>query len=345
MIDSGIFQLIVELAGINALSEFFASLSDLNQAAMNTLSIVGVFTLIFGVLQCFFGYKLIKLWCGFVGFLLGCLAGVVIASAVVGSGVETPEFIILLIIFSLGLLGGLLAYRAYIVGVFLYAFTAAFLVGFSLVSLIFNSVRIGLITGLLLGIAMGVVSVMYRRFWIIIATSISGGISAGAGFMMIIQSNDPILSLIIPVVFIVAGFFIQHKTVKKEVAPAAGQAAPLYVVANTSPPPASAVYPPVQPQYTPAGQTPIVPAETQYAPVMQTPVPTAEQSYAPVVDPYAPAVDPHAPSGDSYAPAGSNTPIDPMYAPVEPPGPPAEPPIPPEVILDPPAEQPGSPDS
>jgi len=334
MNDLGISQLLAELAEIRGLSELFASFSDLSQSVKDTLSLVGVFTLIFGVLQCFFGYKLIKLWCAFIGFVLGCIAGAAIAAAIVASGLETPGLIVVLIMFTMGMLGGLLAYRAYIVGVFLYAFSAAFLVGFALISLITNSIYIGLIAGLLMGIAMGVIAAIYRRFWIIAATSVSGGISAGAGFMLIIQNADPVLSFIIPVVFIIAGFFVQYKTTAKD----AGKPAK-NIAASTAP----AAYPAVPPQGYPPDPSQVYPPAASVQP--ETYVPPAPPQGYPTASPqpYSPPPPPPA------APLQPNPPVpvqppapDPVQSPTPPPAqtsaqPPAQSPVPP------PAQSPATP--
>jgi len=276
-----VFRYLVELAGIRELSEFFATLQG--QDLQTTLSVVGVFTLIFGVLQCFFGYKLIKIWCAFVGFLLGCAGGIIIA-AMVSASVQTPIYIVLLIIFTVGLLCGLLAHRLYIVGVFIYAFAAAFMVGFALVSLITDSVYVGLIVGLLAGIAMGVVAVLFKRAIIIVATSVYGGVTAGAGFMMIIQNTDPLLGFIIPAVFIIAGLFVQFKTVGKEAGKPAKAAA---ATAATAAPPG---YPAAPPQgfardpyqsYIQSAPTAPLPSYPQTPPIAPPPQFTPEPPIAP----------------------------------------------------------------
>jgi len=254
--DLDISRLLTELLTINDLSGFTTYFQALDQTVKNTLSIVGVFTLIAGLLQCFLGFKLLRVWCAFVGFLIGGLIGVVLAATVIASGAEASGIIGILFIVGLGLLGALIAYKLYLVGVFVYAFVAAFSVGFILLGLITDSIIAGLIAGLMAGITMGIVAVVYRRFWIIVATSVSGGISAGTGFLMMIQSTDPLLGLIIPLVFIIAGFIVQNKTVPKT----AGL--PLRRPAGVSGPnmayraPPASPYPPVNAPYFPPGHQP-----------------------------------------------------------------------------------------
>ena len=211
MIDSGIFQLIVELAGINALSEFFASLSDLNQAAMNTLSIVGVFTLIFGVLQCFFGYKLFRFWCSFVGFMIGAIIGLIIV--LIGYFTESNTAMIFggILALALGILGAVVAFKAYSIGVFIYFFVSAYPIGFFIVGSIANSAAAGFAAGVITGIIMGIIGFKYREFWIVLATSLSGGVSTGIGVLLIMHSTNGIIGIVISVVLLVAGIVIQRR--------------------------------------------------------------------------------------------------------------------------------------
>ena len=171
------------------------------------------------------------------------------------------------------------------------------MVGFALVSLITDSVYVGLIVGLLAGIAMGVVAVLFKRVIIIVATSVYGGVSAGAGFMLIIQNTDPLLSFIISAVFIIAGLFVQFKTVGKE----AGKPtkAAVTAIAATAPP----EYPAAPPQGYPQGSsqsyiqsfpTAPLPSYTQTPPIAPPPPFTPEPPVAPppIYTPEPPAAPP-----------------------------------------------------
>ena len=217
MNDTGlqIFELLVTLAGIEQLSELLASLHELDQGIKNTLSVVGVFTIIFGVMQCFFGFKLFKLWCGFIGFLVGGLVGLLLLVSGLFTGTVVMNIIGLVVLILLCVTGAFIAYKAYLVGVFIYTAATAFLIGFIVLGLITNSVHTGLIGGLAAGVLLGVIAIIYRRFWIIATTSVTGGITIGTSLMLILQSSESILSFLIPLVFIIAGFIIQYKTVKK----------------------------------------------------------------------------------------------------------------------------------
>lgn len=79
-----------------------------------------VVTLIFALLQCFFGYKLLRAWITFVGFLIGFFLGMIISGALGASG-----YVPVIVGIIAGILIALLAFKIYLVGVFLYCGTIA----------------------------------------------------------------------------------------------------------------------------------------------------------------------------------------------------------------------------
>ena len=235
MIELGVFQLLVELAGIHQLTEWFDSLQGLDEM---TLLVIGIVTLIIGLLQCFCGYKLIKMLCGFVGLIIGCFLGAAVAAALAGVVPEGAMILVtILCVVLLGITGAFIASRAYIVGVFLYAFFAAFFAGYILFALITSSALVGLIAGLIAGVALGVVAVVFRRFWVISASSIQGGITAAYAAMLLLQSDNLPLHLGLTFGLIAAGFVVQFLTTKKKVkAPVAVTVVnPVYAAAITTP--------------------------------------------------------------------------------------------------------------
>ena len=222
----GIFRILIELEGIRELANY---IDGLDQAAKNILPIVGAIVCAYGILQCFLGYKLFKFWCGVVGLFIGILIG----EAVVTSGVltNTPGayLIGLLIILFFAIIGAFVAYRAYLVGLFIYSFAAAFLIVFYLVEFFVGSPLAALITGIIAGIVMGVVAVIFKKFWIIISTSVYGGISICTGMMMIMLTAELGWLFIVPPVFAIAGFLVQYFTVNKAKKVNASVPQPVYV--------------------------------------------------------------------------------------------------------------------
>jgi len=267
----GIFQLLVELAGIHQLSELLTNYHDLAQNVKNALSVVGVFTVIFGILQCFLGYKLFKFWCGLIGLLFGGMLGLFIAASGVFSGSAIAGVIGLLVVVLLAIIGAYAAFRLYLAGLFIYAFFAAFLVGFFLFAIITDSTILGLYAGFIAGVVFGVIAVIHHRFWIIVTTSVSGGMTVGSSLVMVLQSTDSPWVYIMPVLFIIAGFIVQTQTVKKGASKASKDGASItnpLVYAPAPPPPAYPPYPGTEPPVSPQDGT------TQYDPDAPTvPIP------------------------------------------------------------------------
>ena len=286
----GIFRIFIELEGIHELASY---LDNLSPAVKNILPIIGAIVCIYGLLQCFLGYKLFKFWCGVVGLLVGVLVG----EAIVTSGVltNTPGAYLLglLIILLLALTGAFVAYRAYMVGLFLYSFIAAFLIVFYLIMFFIGSPIAGLITGIIAGVAMGVVAVIFKRFWIIVSTSVYGGISVCTGMMMILLSADLGWFYVLPPVFAVAGFIVQHNTVKKTKKAGAATTHQVYVT-HVAP-----AYPESQQQTPPVSNTTAVPPQ-------EPPQPPAAAAPTEVPHTIAPPETPPA-AAPTEAPPSDNT--------------------------------------
>jgi len=258
-----VFAFLVELAGIKELSELINSLDGMDQATKDFFSVIGVISCIFGLLQCFFGYKLFKFWCSVTGFLVGGSIGMAISASGTFAGSPAAGLIGLLVIIVFGCIGSFLAYKAYLVGLFIYAFFAAFLIVSVITAIITNSIIIGLGVGISAGIALGIVAVIHRRFFIILVTSIFGGISICSGLMMVIQSTELGWAFLIPLLLMVAGFFVQNMTVKKGNEKSGKfYATPVTQIYPAQPPP---VYPPEQQPVQQPEQQPVQPQEAPVA--------------------------------------------------------------------------------
>ena len=79
-----------------------------------------VITLVLALLQCFFGYKLLRGWIALIGFLVGFFLGYVVASRLGATG-----YIPLIVAIIAGILLSIIAFKIYLVGVFIYCGTIA----------------------------------------------------------------------------------------------------------------------------------------------------------------------------------------------------------------------------
>ncbi len=149
------------------------------EAFFNTLQTqIGILSLGFGgilsLIQCFFGYKLRKLWIVCAGFLIGFGVGAPVGALLL----PTNEYTLLLTILiglGSGILLALAAFKLYRAGMFLYSLYIVFIA----VSGLFPDkfAWVGLIIGLAAGIAAGVLTLHFLRPFIICTTAVGGGIS------------------------------------------------------------------------------------------------------------------------------------------------------------------------
>ena len=265
-INATVFGFFEELGGIAELSEFFAYLDSFDQSIKDAFSVIGLIICFVGLLQCFLGYKLFRFWCGVVGLLIGTIFGFALAGSGILSASPAEDIIGILLVILLAITGAFIAYRAYLVGVFLYAFAVGFFTIFFVVALFVDSIILCAVAGAIAGIGAGVVAVMFRKIVIIISTSVSGGMTACTGLMLTFQTTELGFGFIIPPVLMIAGFFVQNATVKNVsgrndkpitivMPPAYPSSAPPASSTNTVSAPPAAV-PPASPPETPPANPP-----------------------------------------------------------------------------------------
>ncbi len=139
---------------------------------------VCVITLIFGVLKCFCGFKIMKISMSVGGFLIGALIGA--ATAIISDNADISVFLAIV----LGVLLAFLAYKLYLVGVFLLTF---FWMSIAMY-IFFESVPIALI---LAGVC-GVLAVLFVRPTVIVSTAFSGAGVVMTVIRMLFMSSDPL---------------------------------------------------------------------------------------------------------------------------------------------------------
>ncbi len=124
-----------------------------------------------GVLDCFFGYRIFKITLAVVGGLIGLAAGQAIATRFgFGPGVEVAALVIGT------LLGGGLAFMLYIAAVFVAGFGFGATLGILLLANYHHMVA--LLTGVVLGVIGGFLAVQVQRVLIILSTSLLGSFRA-----------------------------------------------------------------------------------------------------------------------------------------------------------------------
>ena len=149
------------------------------EAVFNTLrDQVGILALgfgaIFSLMQCFFGYKLRKLWIACAGFFIGFGAGALLSAFLLPANRYTLLLVVLIGLAAGGLLA-LTAVKLYHAGIFLYAF---FIVFTTVAGLFPDKLSwLGLLIGLAAGIAAGILTLRFLRPFVICTTAIGGDLS------------------------------------------------------------------------------------------------------------------------------------------------------------------------
>jgi len=187
--------------------------------------------LAFGVLQCFFGYRLFKVILGILGFFWGAALG-----AVVGA-LTGPLFVLLFAIVG-GVLGAVLFVLLFFVGIFVLGAGLGLLVGMAISAL--GGVIPAVFIALPLALVGGVLALIFQKLIIILATAFGGAwsvvssvaaIALGAQAFDWLKTPDTLgsWSAAVPVAWIalaVVGVIVQYRVTGKTVAPPTTPTAP-----------------------------------------------------------------------------------------------------------------------
>lgn len=182
---------------------FFDLVSGLIDSIVSAGKVICMVGLIIGLLGCFFGFKLTKLFIGICGFFTGLSIGLIIAAV-------KSEAKFILIALVLAIVFVILSYKLYKLGVFMISFLNGGIVGFVIGYLIFKSVKPGIVAAVIIGLIAGIISVVFTKPTIIISTSVSFGEMSGTFLALLLSSS--VLSYILPLAFIAAGIFVQIRS-------------------------------------------------------------------------------------------------------------------------------------
>ena len=161
-----------------------------------------------GLLSCFLGYKLLRIWMALVGFVIGMMIGY-LASYQYVSNMVIP----IIVGFLLGVLIGFLAYRIYLVGVFFMAFLTTFgflsqLLTYYLVTLLWLAIILGL------AVIVALLALKFVKPIIIISSSLNGAVMVMMGLLKIFQAKAEYTMLLVAVLLAILGIMVQFFTNK-----------------------------------------------------------------------------------------------------------------------------------
>lgn len=139
--------------------EILSKYVEIAKAATAMTTAFAVCKLLFGILNCFLGYKLLKLWVALCGFFTGFTVGIIL----LGQLTEKNQ-IIWWGSLGTGAVCGLIAYEIYLVGVFVLGWLMTVSAGFSLGRIFPASDKekiFLLVLGAVVGIIVGVLLVKF----------------------------------------------------------------------------------------------------------------------------------------------------------------------------------------
>lgn len=171
------------------------------------MEVIMLLLLLFGALECFFGYRIFRIITALVGFIVGgAIGGVLGFFAAQQIGALIGGLVV-------GILGGFLAFKLYKLGVFVICFFAGAALGLVLGAAAGDQSMAFAFAGIA-GLALGVLGVLLTGPLIIISTAIGGGMSCGMSLGTIMSNMG--LGLLLGVVLSIAGILLQFYMEKKK---------------------------------------------------------------------------------------------------------------------------------
>ncbi|MEG2652331.1 MAG: DUF4203 domain-containing protein [Ruthenibacterium sp.] len=129
----------------------------------------GVVTLIVALLECFYGYRLVKFWIALFGFGAGAMLGYAVLSEL-----KVPSFVPWLVALVLGLLLAAIAFRLYRLGVFMLCVLLTYVLSYAFIP---SPRWLVLAVGLGGGAIIGALALLYTRPILSVLTALVGGFS------------------------------------------------------------------------------------------------------------------------------------------------------------------------
>lgn len=211
----------------------------INQILQNIATTAVVISMIAALAVGFFGYKLKRVFAAICGFAIGSVLGAIV-TAIVCPKVEYFLTILLVVALITGIIGAIVSFKFYKVGVFIYMFSTTFTMVYSLLDTIiaksalpagddvslltanitsgnFSNINLGIvIASFAVSIIIGVITVIYIRNIMIVVTAISGGINFSTGLLVnVIKFNNLFVILLVAAAVAVLGLTVQFRTTKK----------------------------------------------------------------------------------------------------------------------------------
>jgi rubrerythrin len=191
--------------------------SDVRQGVM---SVIAAFIAIIALVNCFFGFKLLKLWLAFCGFLAGCVVALILIAIIVEFTGLHPAGGAVLFILVCAVIGAIVAYKVYKIGLFIMGGGAAML--FCLICTIVllfpeyddDAIIVAAVMSVIMFIIVGILTVKLARLYVILSTGIVGGLVAGNAVLTVFNVSGRGPAFLLGGVFAILGIMYQFHSNK-----------------------------------------------------------------------------------------------------------------------------------
>lgn len=193
------------------LYELSKIMSGINQGIEGLILFACLVVGVIALVQCFFGYKLIRIWIALLGSVIGGLIGAVM-------GVLSDGASMLVVFMLIGMvLGGFLAYKVCMLGVFYVGFMGGALIGTGLGILLdmqTGSIGSGCIgMAFIVGMVCGVCSLLLAKPVIIVLTVLPAVVELAGISSIVFKSTE--IGIFLGLLFAIGGIWFQFKDNKK----------------------------------------------------------------------------------------------------------------------------------
>ena len=158
--------------------------------------------LVFGILNCILGYRLLRFWMMLFGFILGGVAGF---AAAYTTGV-TEQFMYIAAVLAGGILLALLAFLIYKVGIFVIGAGIGMALG---IYILHPTTSFIFFLCILIGVGLGVLAMRYVKGVLIVGTSLLGGVLSGYSLAQLGNLPQLPIGVAMIVAFAILGMLIQ----------------------------------------------------------------------------------------------------------------------------------------
>lgn len=171
--------------------------------------VMGIFgiVLVFGILNCVLGYRLLRFWVMLFGFGAGAFAGLFVVRSM---GIE-DKMVYLGAMVGIGIAVGVVAFLIYKLGIFILGAGIAWTLS---IYILHPTTSFVFFVCILLGVIVGVLGVRYAKEVIIVGTSLLGGIMAGFSLSRLGGLSEIPYGIGLSAGFVLLGLLIQFATNK-----------------------------------------------------------------------------------------------------------------------------------